>query len=188
MDIRKCFLLLYIHITQFVNLIYTTMKRQTLFLLVMAFLLISTSRVLGQEKSSAAPFSLKGVWQMCFYVSGTPQSPGELKPSNSFKILSDDGKFTNMTVIPNHGAIIIGSGTYRQTAPNAYTEHVEKNLHLPQLVGVDNLLEFDVKGGDVMVLKFFVKTDKDGNEINSWYYETWKRVKMPASYPKDLVR
>ena len=39
-----------------------------------------------------------------------------------------------------------------------------------------------------MVLKFFVKTDKDGNEINSWYYETWKRVKMPPVYPKDLVR
>ena len=31
-------------------------------------------------------------------------------------------------------------------------------------------------------------TDKDGNDINSWYYETWKRVKMPAAYPKDLVR
>jgi len=49
-------------------------------------------------------------------------------------------------------------------------------------------LEFEMKGGDVMVLKFFVKTDKDGNDINSWYYETWKRVKMPAAYPKDLVR
>jgi len=34
---------------------------------------------------------------------------------------------------------------------------------------VDNILEFEMKGGDVMVLKFFVKTDKDGNEINSWY-------------------
>jgi hypothetical protein len=56
------------------------------------------------------------------------------------------------------------------------------------LVGVDNILEFEMKGGDVMVLKFFVKTDKDGNEINSWYYETWKRVKMPPVYPKDLVR
>ena len=164
------------------------MKRKKLFLLMIAFLLIGTSRVVGQEKSDAAPVNLKGIWQMCFYVSGTPQVPGELKPSNSFKILSDDGKFTNMTMIPNHGAIIIGSGTYRQTAPNAYTEHVEKSLHLPQLVGVDNILEFEMKGGDVMVLKFFVKTDKDGNEINSWYYETWKRVKMPPVYPKDLVR
>lgn len=164
------------------------MKRQNLFLMVIAFLLIGTSHVMGQDKSDATPASLKGIWQMCFYVSGTPQIPGELKPSNSFKILSDDGYFTNMTMIPNHGAIIIGSGTYRQTAPNAYTEHVEKNLHLPQLVGVDNVLEFEMKGGDVMVLKFFVKTDKEGNEINSWYYETWKRVKMPAAYPKDLVR
>ena len=57
-----------------------------------------------------------------------------VKPSN--KILSDDGKFTNITMIPNHEAIIIGSGTYRQTAPNAYTEHVEKSLHLLQLVCV----------------------------------------------------
>ena len=143
------------------------MKRHSLFLLLIAFMLIGTSRVMGQNKSAVAPADLKGIWQMCFYVSGVPNTPGELKPSNSFKILSDDGKFTNMTVIPNHGAIIIG---------------------LPQLVGSDNILEFEMKGGDVMVLKFFVKTDKDGNDINSWYYETWKRVKMPAAYPKDLVR
>ena len=140
------------------------MKRHSLFLLLIAFMLIGTSRVMGQNKSAVAPADLKGIWQMCFYVSGVPNTPGELKPSNSFKILSDDGKFTNMTVIPNHGAII------------------------PQLVGSDNILEFEMKGGDVMVLKFFVKTDKDGNDINSWYYETWKRVKMPAAYPKDLVR
>ena len=121
-------------------------------------------------------------------MSSDPAIPGELKPSNSFKILTDDGKFINMTVVPNKGAIIIGSGTYKQTAPNAFTEHVEKNLHLPQLVGVDNVLEFDMKGGEVMMVKFFVKKDTEGNEINSWYYETWKKVKMPAVYPKDLVR
>ena len=50
-----------------------------------AFLLIGTSRVVGQEKSDVTPVNLKGIWQMCFYVSGTPQVPGELKPSNSFK-------------------------------------------------------------------------------------------------------
>ncbi|WP_455672084.1 DUF4488 domain-containing protein [Phocaeicola sp.] len=164
------------------------MKRHYLFFLMTALLFIGTSRVMGQQQSAFAPANLNGIWQMCFYVSGTPNQPGELKPSNSFKILSDDGKFTNMTMIPNHGAIIIGSGTYKQTAANAYTEHVEKNLHLPQLVGVDNVLEFEMKGGDVMVLKFFVNKDKEGNAIDSWYYETWKRVKMPHEYPKDLVR
>jgi len=58
------------------------MKRKKLFLLMIAFLLIGTSRVVGQEKSDAAPVNLKGIWQMCFYVSGTPQVPGELKPRN----------------------------------------------------------------------------------------------------------
>ena len=100
------------------------MKHRILFLLVAMFLVSGISKTMAQNAD------LKGIWQMCFYVSGDPTIPGELKPSNSFKILSDDGKFTNMTVIPNKGAIIIGSGTYKQTAPNAFTEHVEKNLSL----------------------------------------------------------
>ena len=163
------------------------MKRCYSFILVAVFMLLG-SQAMAQKESGFAEANLKGIWQMCFYVSNNPDIPGELKPSNSFKILSDDGKFTNMTVIPNRGAIIIGSGTYKQTAPNAFTEHVEKNLHLPQLVGVDNVLEFEMKGGEVMIVKYFVKKDNDGNDINSWYYETWKKVKMPATYPKDLVR
>ena len=163
------------------------MKRCLLFVLAAVFGLLG-SQIKAQTESGFATANLEGIWQMCFYVSGNPDIPGELKPSNSFKILSDDGKFTNMTVIPNHGAIIIGSGTYKQTAPNAFTEHVEKNLHLPQLVGADNVLEFEMKGGEVMIVKFFVKKDNEGNDIDSWYYETWKRVKMPLAYPKDLVR
>ena len=158
------------------------MKRRFLFFLVAMFLTAGISKTMAQN------VELKGIWQMCFYMSNDPNVPGELKPSNSFKILTEDGHFINMTMVPHKGAIIIGSGTYKQTAPNAFTEHVEKNLHLPQLVGVDNVLEFDMKGGEVMVVKYFVQKDTDGNEINSWYYETWKKVKMPSSYPKDLVR
>ena len=160
------------------------MKCRVLFIVMALFLLSGFSKVMGQTTN----VGLNGIWQMCFYMSNDPSLPGELKPSNSFKILSDDGKFTNMVVIPNKGAIIIGSGTYRQTAPNAFTESVERNLHLPQLVGVDNVLEFEMKDGNVMMLKFFVKKDVNGNEINSWYYETWKKVEMPFAYPKDLVR
>ena len=159
------------------------MKMRVLFTMAVFFLL-----GMGKVMAQASKADLAGVWQMCFYMSSDPNLPGELKPSNSFKVLSEDGKFTNMVVIPNKGAIVIGSGTYKQTAPNAYTEHVEKNLHLPQLVGVDNVLEFEMRGGDVMVLKYFVQKDENGNQIDSWYYETWKKVKMPATYPKDLVR
>ena len=160
------------------------MKRRFLFCVMAMFLLTGFSKMLAQESK----VDLKGIWQMCFYMSSDPELPGELKPSNSFKILSDDGKFINMVMIPHKGAIIIGSGTYKQTSSNAYIEHVEKNLHLPQLVGVDNVLEFEMKDGNVMMLKFFVKKDAEGHEINSWYYETWKKVEMPAVYPKDIVR
>lgn len=164
------------------------MKRHFLFSMIAVLLLLGSNRAMAQTASDAKPNALNGIWQMCFYVSGDPSIPGELKPSNSFKMLTDDGKFINMTVVPNHGAIIIGSGTYKQTAVNAFTEHVEKNLHLPQLVGKDNVLEYEMRGGDVMLVKFFVKKDAEGNDIDSWYYETWKKVKMPAVLPKDLVR
>ena len=163
------------------------MKRHFLFSMMAVLLLLGSGRMVAQTSNQTTPVELNGIWQMCFYVSGDPSIPGELKPSNSFKILSDDGKFTNMVMIPNKGAIIIGSGTYKQTAVNAFTEHVEKNLHLPQLVGKDNVLEYEMNG-DIMLVKFFVKKDPDGNDINSWYYETWKKVRMPAVYPKDLVR
>ena len=39
------------------------MKRKKLFLLMIAFLLIGTSRVVGQEKSDVTPVNLKGIWQ-----------------------------------------------------------------------------------------------------------------------------
>ena len=157
-------------------------------MMIAVLLSLGSGRMLAQTVNESTSGALNGIWQMCFYVSGDPSIPGELKPSNSFKMLTDDGKFVNMTVIPNHGAIIIGSGPSKKTAVNAFTEHVEKNLHLPQLVGKDNVLEYEMKGGEVMLVKYFVKKDADGNDINSWYYETWKKVKMPAVYPKDLVR
>lgn len=160
------------------------MKIRRIFLLA-AMLLSTVGFTMAQ--SNATPTKLNGVWQMCFYRSSSPGLPGELKTSNSLKILSDDGKFTNLVMTPN-GAIIIGSGTYEQTSFNSYVETVEKNLHLPQLVGHKNVLEFEMKGGEVMVLKYFLKEDINGNRIDTWCYETWKRVVMPNEYPKDIVR
>ncbi len=160
------------------------MKIRRIFLLA-AMLLSTVGFTMAQ--SNATPAKLNGVWQMCFYRSSSPGLPGELKTSNSLKILSDDGKFTNLVMTPN-GAIIIGSGTYEQTSFNSYVETVEKNLHLPQLVGHKNVLEFEMKGGEVMVLKYFLKEDINGNRIDTWCYETWKRVVMPNEYPKDIIR
>ena len=41
---------------------------------------------------------------------------------------------------------------------------------------------------DYLHLKYFIKNDLNGNELNAWYYETWKRVEMPAKFPEDIVR
>lgn len=162
------------------------MRIRHLFLLAV-MLLSATVSTVARDKKEAAPFQLNGIWQMCFYRSDSPATPGELKTSNSFKILSDDGKFTNMVMMPD-GAIIIGSGTYHQVGPNKYVETVEKNLHLPQLVGVDNEIQYEIKGGNIMILKYFVKEDAQGNQIDSWYSETWKLVTMPDSYPQNIIR
>ena len=40
----------------------------------------------------------------------------------------------------------------------------------------------------VMYLKYFIAKDLNGNELNTWFHETWKRVGMPAKFPEDLVR
>lgn len=156
------------------------------FLFLTLLVLVASGNVWAQ-KAEKVPVSLNGVWQMCFYRSNSPEVAGELKTSNSLKILSDDGRFTNMVMMP-HGAIIIGEGTYEMTSEKSYTEIVERNLHLPQLNGKRNVMEFEMKDDGVMVVKYFLKEDINGNRIDSWCYETWKRVTMPDRYPENIIR
>ncbi len=44
------------------------MKRHSLFLLLIAFMLIGTSRVMGQNKSAVAPADLKKVFGRCVFM------------------------------------------------------------------------------------------------------------------------
>lgn len=39
-----------------------------------------------------------------------------------------------------------------------------------------------------MILKYFLKEDINGNRIDSWVTETWKRVTMPSKYPENIIR
>ncbi|MGL4519882.1 MAG: DUF4488 domain-containing protein [Phocaeicola sp.] len=144
----------------------------------------SVMQLMGQAHPTS---NLAGIWQMYFYVSGSPNDPGVLKPSNSFKVLSAEGRFTNFTLIPTQGSIIIGEGRYHQTNDDAYVEVVERNIHLPQLNEKENVMHFTMED-DLMHVRYFLERDVDGNEINTWCYETWKKVTMPAVYPKDLAR
>lgn len=47
-------------------------------------------------------------------------------------------------------------------------------------------------GGVVLVtlgiVKYYLKTDRNGNKIDSWCHEIWKRVEMPSAYPENIIR
>lgn len=163
------------------------MKKIYLFTMLTVILLGVTS-VMAQKNAAFQPADLKGIWQLCHYVSEVPDVPGALKPSNTFKVLSDDGRIVNFTTIPGSEAIITGYGTYEQLTGNSYKESIKKNIHLPMLDNKDNVLEFEIADGELLYLKYYIEKDLDGNELNSWFHETWKRVGMPAKFPEDLVR
>lgn len=163
------------------------MNKQLFFAMLAAMLLAATG-TMAQEKAKFKPADLKGIWQLCHYVSEIPDVPGTLKPSNTFKVLSEDGRIVNFTIIPGSDAIITGYGTYEQLTDNSYKESIEKNIHLPMLDKKDNVLEFEFGDDGVLYLKYFISKDLNGNELNCWYHETWKRLVMPDKFPEDIVR
>ena len=158
------------------------------FFTVLAIMLMAVTGAMAQKKTKFKPAELKGIWQLCHYVSESPDVAGYLKPSNTFKVLSDDGRIVNFTLIPGSDAIITGYGTWKQLTNNSYKESIEKNIHLPMLDNKDNILEVEIKDNDYLYLKFFIQKDLNGNELNTWYNETWKRVGMPDKFPEDSVR
>ena len=85
----------------------------------LAVVLLAVTGVRAQDKVAFEPAHLEGIWQLCHYVSENPEIPGTLKPSNTFKVLSDDGRIVNFTIRPGADAIITGYGTYRQISGTA---------------------------------------------------------------------
>ena len=162
------------------------MKR-SFFFTMLAAMLFAVTGVMAQEKANFKPANLQGIWQLCHYVSELPDVPGSLRPSNTFKVLSADGHIVNFTVRTGADAIITGYGTYEQLTDNTYRESIERNIHLPMLDHKDNVLEFEIVD-DIMYLKYFISKDLNGNELNTWFHETWKRLEMPDKFPEDIVR
>lgn len=163
------------------------MKKKIFFVMLSVMLLVVAGGK-AQEKKDFKPAELKGIWQLCHYVSEAADLPGTLKPSNTFKVLSEDGRIVNFTLIPGSDAIITGYGTYVQLSDTTYKESIEKNIHLPMLDNKDNVLIFEIVDNTLLYLKYFIKKDLYGHELNAWYHETWKRLTMPAKFPEDIVR
>lgn len=164
------------------------MKTRNLLIIILAMLLVVPGVMAKKNKKNFKAANLKGVWQMCFYVSESPDIPGELRPGNTFKVLSEDGYITNFTVIPNKGAVITGHGTYEQVSDSIYHENIVRSIHLPMLNDQVNALQFDISDDKLLWLKFYIEKDEYGNTVDTWYHEVWKRVEMPDKYPENLVR
>ena len=128
------------------------------FFLVAFLMLLAVGNSMAQAVQEKTPVNLQGVWQMCFYRSNSPDIPGELKTSNSLKILSDDGRFINLLMMQT-GAVILGYGTYEMNSD-----------------------------GTLMYVKYFLESDANGNKIDSWCHEIWKKVEMSPVYPGDELR
>lgn len=154
----------------------------------LAAVLLAVTGLKAQEAPAFKPAELKGIWQLCHYVSEAAGVPGSLRPSNTFKVLSDDGRIVNFTIRPSTDAIITGYGTYQQLTDTTYEEKIEKNIHLPMLDKKVNVLHFEMGEGGLLYLKYFIAKDLNGNELNSWFHETWKRLNMPPKFPEDIVR
>ncbi len=119
------------------------------FFTMLSIMLLAVTGATAQKKTKFKAADLKGIWQLCHYVSESPDIPGALKPSNTFKVLSDDGQIVNFTIIPGADAIITGYGTYKQLTDDSYKESIEKNIHLPMLDNQDNILEFEIKDNEM---------------------------------------
>lgn len=162
--------------------------KTTCFITILATFLLAATGGMAQQRKNFKPADLEGIWQLCHYISEEPGIPGVLNPSNTFKVLSKDGHITNFTLIPGSDAIITGYGTYDQLSDTTYRESIEKNIHLPMLDNRDNLLQFEMGEEGIMYLKYYIEKDLNGNELNTWYHETWKRLIMPPKFPEDIVR
>ena len=70
----------------YVNQIYTNMKKKY-FITMLAAVLLAVTGAAAQKKASFKPADLKGIWQLCHYVSEIPDVPGALTGVSSISLL-----------------------------------------------------------------------------------------------------
>ena len=57
--------------------------RKLYFFTMLTVMLFAVTGAMAQKKAKFQPANLKGIWQLCHYVSEVPDVPGVLKPSNT---------------------------------------------------------------------------------------------------------
>ena len=73
---------------------------------------------------------------------------------------------------------------YKQLSDHTYAEYALRRIFICRMLdNQDNVLTFKLVDDKVLHLKYFIEKDLNGNELNCWYKETWKRIEMPDKLP-----
>ncbi|UFH35304.1 DUF4488 domain-containing protein [Flavobacterium acetivorans] len=154
------------------------MKKKTLHVLTLIaissfFLANAQSKI--NEKSKA----LEGVWTCKAERSSNllemgfrPAMPGTLK------IISADGKFTNIRVMQSKTVITI-DGLFKVESDSIFVESIKRSLN-SVLIGKENRLLFRMEGNNKLYIKWFLEKNQLNQKMNIWIEELWEKAEMPS--------
>ena len=140
-----------------------------------------------ESSSNRESSSLAGIWQICHKVPSQTSVSAQIYKGKTLKILSEDGKFTNVYFDDKRGgAIITGYGTYRQTSDNMYIESIVNSVNTS--INNDEIeFLFKIVDNKSLHTRFFVKKDGRGNPLNRWFEESYVKV-IPVNYDSFLTK
>lgn len=161
------------------------MKNKLVFFI--AILLLITLTAKAQNK--AIPNNLKGVWQLCELKQtsedGFSSDFSLVRLLPSYKILSESGELTNLSVhevkvenVTNLYTIISCAGSYKQLSDSVYNEIIKTNLNWT-LDGKTVELKYKIVDNKFLFTSFFIEKNDSGNDINQIFHETWIKVEFP---------
>ncbi|NDV46728.1 DUF4488 domain-containing protein [Paludibacter sp. 221] len=127
-----------------------------------------------------------GIWQLCgTSYDGMPTiAPYENARMPQYKIISDNGRFSNMILSRN--TYITVYGTYKVASLSEYVECVEKSYTNPLHDNYKNVMQCELINGKYLKLSYPTKTDYEGLIINEKVDELW--VKVPYGNPFEVSK
>ena len=86
------------------------------------------------------------------------------------------GVFINLVMM--QPALSLSAMVRVSRVENSYTIRREELRFSQQLNGGKNVIRELEENGNLMLVKYYLKTDRNGNKIDSWCHEIWKRVEI----------
>jgi hypothetical protein len=131
----------------------------------------------AQSKINEKSKALEGVWMIKAERSSNllemgfrPAMPGTLK------IITSDGKFTNLRVMQTK-TIITVDGLFKVESDTIFVESIKRSLN-SSLIGKDNKLFFRMEGNNKLYIKWFLQKNALDEKMDIWVEELWEKAEM----------